>query len=172
MESNRRATVWIVVAAVLALLVGCAGGALAGGAVGYAIGQRSARAVPPAPPAPEVHTRPELPDVPLAPEFEFPLMAGGALVTQVVPGSPADTAGIQAGDLITALDGFSLAETRLSELMAGYAPGDLVTATITRGQRQIEIGLRLGTHPERANAPWIGIYYQEMPARQFERPAP
>jgi S1-C subfamily serine protease len=52
----------------------------------------------------------------------------GALVAQVVPGSPADQAGIVAGDTITALDGQPVATyDALGPMLLQHAAGDTVT---------------------------------------------
>ena len=52
----------------------------------------------------------------------------GALVGGVVPGDPAATAGIVAGDTITSIGGRTVdSATTLGQLMIGYHPGDTVT---------------------------------------------
>jgi membrane-associated protease RseP (regulator of RpoE activity) len=178
METKSRATVWIVVAGLAGLLFGCLGGALAGGIAGYALFRSPSQIVAPQPyeyriePTPREPIVPDLRPMPTLPAPAMPLLQGATLVTQVVPESPAERAGIQAGDLIMALDGVSLQEAPLAELIMAYAPGDVVMVTLLRGDRELALELTLGTHPEQSGAPWIGIYYQEMPGRHFERPAP
>ncbi|HVV37230.1 MAG TPA: trypsin-like peptidase domain-containing protein [Acidimicrobiales bacterium] len=52
----------------------------------------------------------------------------GALVGQVQPGSPADTAGLAAGDVITAVDGSAVADANsLTDRIHGHKPGDTIT---------------------------------------------
>jgi S1-C subfamily serine protease len=52
----------------------------------------------------------------------------GALVARVLPGTPAERAGLRSGDLITAVDGRSIdAASGLSSLLGEYEPGDTVT---------------------------------------------
>jgi S1-C subfamily serine protease len=54
--------------------------------------------------------------------------AAGALIQSVVPGSPAEQAGLVAGDTITALDGQAIATyDQLSSLLLQHAAGDTVT---------------------------------------------
>jgi S1-C subfamily serine protease len=54
--------------------------------------------------------------------------AAGALVVSVVPGSPAEQAGLVAGDTITALDGQAIVTYgQLSQLLLQHAAGDVVT---------------------------------------------
>jgi S1-C subfamily serine protease len=55
-------------------------------------------------------------------------MAAGALVVSVVPGSPAEQAGLVEGDTITALDGQAIVTyDQLSKLLLQHAAGDTVT---------------------------------------------
>ena len=64
-------------------------------------------------------------------------VGGGALVTKVTDGSPAEVAGLQSGDVITAFDGQPVSS--MSTLVAGlrrHAPGDTVTISYTRGTDQ------------------------------------
>ena len=57
----------------------------------------------------------------------------GIYVTQVVPGSPADTAGIQKGDIITEFEGESVVSTQeLMQYLAAYPSGAEVTVTYRR----------------------------------------
>jgi len=56
----------------------------------------------------------------------------GAVVAGVIDGMPAASAGLTAGDTITAVDGTSVASsTELSAALSGYDPGDTVTITWT-----------------------------------------
>jgi S1-C subfamily serine protease len=54
--------------------------------------------------------------------------SGGATVTSVVSGSPAEAAGLQPGDVITALGGTRIGSAaRLSTTIGAFSPGDRVT---------------------------------------------
>ncbi|TIH33309.1 S1C family serine protease [Subtercola vilae] len=56
----------------------------------------------------------------------------GAVVAGVIDGTPAATAGLVAGDTITAVDGTSIASgTALTSTLASYNPGDTVKITYT-----------------------------------------
>jgi membrane-associated protease RseP (regulator of RpoE activity) len=169
MENQKRATVWIVIAVLAGLLLGCLGGTLFGGLGGYALGRSSAPTpftpplrefrIEPTPglPAPPEPVRPDTPATPAA-----PLLQGVALITQVVPDSPAESAGIQVGDMITAVDGMSLEEASLAELIGEHRPGDMITLSIWRAGRERELTVELGEHPERSGVAWIGVYYHEV----------
>jgi serine protease Do len=73
---------------------------------------------------------------------------GSATSPAVVPGSPADQAGIREGDIITkvndqAIDG----DHPLDATLSLYAPGDTVTLTILRDGQTTTVQLQLGTRP-------------------------
>jgi putative serine protease PepD len=61
-------------------------------------------------------------------------LAAGALVSKVADGSPAATAGLQGGDVITGLDGQPVSSmSALVTGLRGHAPGDTVSIDYTRG---------------------------------------
>lgn len=59
----------------------------------------------------------------------------GAYVQNVVQASPAETAGVEAGDIITKIDGKLVRDTDggLAKLISSYKPGQMVELTIYRG---------------------------------------
>ena len=73
----------------------------------------------------------------------------GAVIGQVVPGSPAATAGIQPDDIITAIDGQPLqGESALAEAINGHKPGDSITLAVLRSQQQqVTVRVTLGERP-------------------------
>ena len=73
----------------------------------------------------------------------------GAYVTEIVMGSPAMKAGIQSGDIITAIDGISIPSfTQYVDALSGYEPEQTVTVKINRQgaeeYSEIEIPIILG----------------------------
>jgi 2-alkenal reductase len=86
-------------------------------------------------------------DSAMAIEQDLPV-DNGALVAAVEPGTPADQSGLQVDDIITAVDGVSLAQDNsLRYMLTQYQPGDTVELTIQRGGEQLTISLELGTRP-------------------------
>ena len=69
----------------------------------------------------------------------------GVVVYQVQPGSGADRAGLQRGDVITALNGTAISEPNtFRNQIAGTSPGSEVTLTIRRNGQEQQVRARLG----------------------------
>jgi 2-alkenal reductase len=69
----------------------------------------------------------------------------GALVTDLVRGGPAATAGIQVNDVIIAIDGKQVTkDSILSLLLLSYKPGAQVAVTLARGQDRLNVQVTLG----------------------------
>lgn len=68
----------------------------------------------------------------------------GAKVTRVLPGSPADAAGLEVGDVITAMDGTAVTVDNLSEVVQSHQAGDTVTINILRDGEAMELAAELG----------------------------
>ena len=91
-----------------------------------------------------------------------PTVSGGAAIAQnsttagsspIVPGSPAAKAGLQAGDLITAVNGTAVASVnQFVATIANYAPGDTVTLTVNRNGQNKQIKVTLGAQPASATS--------------------
>ena len=86
----------------------------------------------------------------------------GAYITQVMPGGPADQAGIKAGDartnvtgllgggdLVVAIDAHPVRtfDDLLSYLINNKSPGDTVVLTVLRGDQKVDIDVTLGKRP-------------------------
>jgi serine protease Do len=73
----------------------------------------------------------------------------GALVDNAQEGSPAAAAGLQAGDVITAVNGEPIADARaLSRKVAAFKPGSMVELTYLHGGKQQTASISLGIQPE------------------------
>lgn len=82
----------------------------------------------------------------------------GAQVENVANGSPAAGAGLQAGDVITAVDGTAVSSPAdLARLVRSHQPGDQVTITYSRGgnstDTQVQLGDRSAQNAPAQNAP-------------------
>ena len=72
----------------------------------------------------------------------------GVLVASVVPGDPADRAGIQAKDIITKVDGKEMTTSReLTTLAAKLGVGDTAQVTILRDGREKTLKVKVGKRP-------------------------
>jgi S1-C subfamily serine protease len=75
----------------------------------------------------------------------------GAGSQVIVPGGPADQGGLQAGDIITAVDGTTLDATHpLDMVTSQLAPGASVKLNVLRGGQTTELTVVLGTRPASA----------------------
>src|SRR4029077_7087556 len=72
----------------------------------------------------------------------------GAVVTEVVPGSPAENGGLAPGDVITKFGGkdISSADDVLS-IVREHKPGERLSITWQRGDRQVTGVITLGSRP-------------------------
>jgi S1-C subfamily serine protease len=84
----------------------------------------------------------------LALQFGLPVQSG-ALVLDVVPGGPADKAGIRQGDVIVGLDGKDVTDsTALRELILSHRPGDRVpVSVVAQGGQKRTVTATLGVNP-------------------------
>jgi len=73
---------------------------------------------------------------------------GGALVGDVLEDSPADRAGLEAGDIILSIDGRPIAvSSQLRSQVASTPPDQVVDLEVLRGDRVIDIQVTLGELP-------------------------
>lgn len=69
----------------------------------------------------------------------------GAFVQSLVPGSAAEEAGLEVGDVITAVDGEETpTSAAVGEIIRGRAPGEQITLRVRRGGEAIELTATLG----------------------------
>ncbi|MGO8705893.1 MAG: trypsin-like peptidase domain-containing protein [Candidatus Brocadiia bacterium] len=72
----------------------------------------------------------------------------GCVIEQVMPGGPADKAGLEEGDLIRAIGGTRTPNVdKLREVVAGTAPGTQVEVSIVRAGREQKIKVTVGEQP-------------------------
>jgi S1-C subfamily serine protease len=86
----------------------------------------------------------------------------GPVILDVTPDSPADQAGLQAGDVIVAVDGQEITgESNLADLIAAYEPGDTVILQVERpGEESAEVAVELGEHPDEEGVAYLGVRYR------------
>jgi serine protease Do len=71
--------------------------------------------------------------------------AEGAIVTDVVPGGPADKAGVEQGDIIVQYNGNKVDDvTKLRNMVAATSPGDSAKLTVLRKNKEIELSMTVG----------------------------
>jgi S1-C subfamily serine protease len=84
---------------------------------------------------------------------------GTMLIVRVVPDSPAEAAGFEAGDVLASFNGVAYKEENkqaLQEASKTMQPGKTVTYTIVRNGSRMDLEVELGSIPETVMAQWIG----------------
>ena len=153
-----------VVGLVFALLLACGVGMVLGGAATYGLTRLIDR---PSESQSSVPSRGLTIDKHIEEEIEKELEAlapsSGAVIVEVVTGSPAEDAGLQEGDVIIAVDGRQLAAGRgLADAIASYEPGDRLTLEIERpDEGSLRVRVTLGAHPEQQGAAYLGVVYSD-----------
>ena len=153
MEHKDRTVTIAIITGVVALLLGCCLGAMAGALGGYFIGHQASSRWDERM-APDSFEMPTLPD-----------LAGmqGAVVQEVVAGSPAEAAGVQVGDIITAVDGTPIdANHRLADVVSQYQPGDRVKLKVWRAGNVKSVTATLGENPQDSTRPYLGVRYADF----------
>ena len=90
----------------------------------------------------------------LAADQDLPVDYGALIGTvdgngqAIFPGSPAEAAGLQSGDIIVAIDGEQIGpDTDLSTLILPHSPGDTITLRVLRDNAVSEVQVTLGELP-------------------------
>jgi len=78
---------------------------------------------------------------------EMQLPSEGALIQNVVPGSPAEKAGMQSGDLLVEYGGQKVSPDELPRLVADSAVGDRVKVKVYRDGDEKTLNVRIGEMP-------------------------
>jgi serine protease Do len=103
---------------------------------------------------------------------QFDNLPLGALVISVTEGSPAERAGLEVGNVITAIDDVSLDDQEdLAVLIGERDPGDTVQLTLGGVAGDTEtLKVTLGRHPDRGGeTAYLGITYRMVPLVEFDR---
>jgi len=93
--------------------------------------------------------------------------ASGAYVLSVVPGSPAETAGIRSGDVIEAIAGKALDRPNaLAQVVATLAPGSRVPIVLHRGSKRVTTEAQMGARASGVELKAMRIVVAPLPARE------
>jgi S1-C subfamily serine protease len=96
------------------------------------------------------------------PDAAAPAPDVGVLVVAVQPGSPAEKAGVQRGDIILEANGTAVNDAAsLRQAIGGRSAGDALTLKLRHGDAQKSLLVTVGT---REGRPWIGIL--PLPGRE------
>lgn len=101
----------------------------------------------------------------------------GVVVAEVMTDTPAQAAGLKDGDLIVAIDGRPITETRGLQRLVGRTPaGRVIGLVVLRDRRRQEIRLQVGRMPPDAVAERLaiefGFFVREAPEARPGEPSP
>ena len=86
----------------------------------------------------------------LAESFKLP-QTGGALISEVLRGSPADKAGFKPGDILVAVNGEPVADSAtMLSLIAALQPGQQAALKVVRNRVETEIKVVVGARPKQS----------------------
>jgi predicted metalloprotease with PDZ domain len=90
---------------------------------------------------------------------------GRWVVTGVEPGSPAQKAGFEKGDVMLAIDGVGYTKENKAEVKAVYAslkPGSEATYVVSRKGGKVKLKATLGHVPEELQKKWIAEHMSQQ----------
>ncbi len=96
--------------------------------------------------------------------FDYDEEAGQVVLEEVFKGSPAEAAGLEAGDILLVLNGIAYtdeSEKALIETYKGMRPGATMTYEIERDGQRLEIEVTIGEIPDYIIAQWVGKHMLE-----------
>ena len=107
-------------------------------------------------------------------------IANGVIISRVMVGSPADTAGLQAGDVIVRVDGKSVQKpVQLGTILSARKPGDTIGFIVNRNgqERKFHVTLSVrslgalaaATVNNAVTASWLGVDVQEVDPLMVDR---
>lgn len=77
----------------------------------------------------------------------------GAVAMRIYEGGPADRAGLKPGDIVTRVDGFSVADARgVNYRLTTRGAGNVATVSVLRDGREIDLKVRLASPPKLTEA--------------------
>ena len=78
-------------------------------------------------------------------DSETLIMDQGAFISNIEPGGPAEQAGLEVGDLITAVDGRTIQSTQqVLSLVENTEPGKVLSFQVLRNEQQLDIAVTIG----------------------------
>jgi S1-C subfamily serine protease len=92
----------------------------------------------------------------------------GALISQIMPNSPAASAGLQVGDIITAVNGSDVTAESLASTIQALTVGDNVKLNVLRDGETLDLQAALAARPEESTAvrpfesqPYLGVTLED-----------
>ena len=96
---------------------------------------------------------------------------GKTVLTGIFPDSPAEAAGLQAGDALIGLNGVAYTQDNEKQLYQEYEkfkPGETITYKIERDGKQMNVDVTLARLPDKILAQWIGYHVLEAHIADYD----
>ena len=96
--------------------------------------------------------------------FDYDKKTDQVVLEKVFEGSPAEAAGLEAGDILLVLNGIAYADENkeaLAKAYKGMRPGGTMTYDIERDGQRLEIEVTIGEIPDYIVAQWVGKHTLE-----------
>lgn len=152
--SSRGAVLLAIGMLVLGLLLGMVSGGVAGFYIGQ--GQRPFLGQN----LPRLQQIPDIPQLPRNVLPSVPSISAGVRVIEVEKDGAAAKAGLQPGDIITAVDSTKIDDTHpLGDLIQARKPGDKISLAVTRGALKLTVSVELGPAPQDSTTAYLGIRF-------------
>ena len=93
----------------------------------------------------------------------------GVLVSEIVPKSPADKAGLKKNDIILKIDGDKIyTKSQLVKMLSLYNPGETIELTVWRKHRMKNINLKLEKMPQSSVGAYLGVVPRNLSEQQLK----
>lgn len=165
----------LILGLILGALAGATAGFFAGQSMRFTVGRNFPQVAPLVPRNPNFQQPQPNNPAPTSPRRVLPPTQGvtnGAAVVQVEANSPASKAGLQVGDIITAVDNTPIDQNHsLADLIGAYKPGDKVSLTVLRNSQTLTLNVELGSTTQ--NAAYLGVRFAPTApgVRPFQTPS-
>jgi len=93
----------------------------------------------------------------------------GVLVSEIVPKSPADRAGLKKNDIILKIDGDKIyTKSQLVKMLSLHNPGETIGLTVWRKHRKKNINLKLEEMPKSSVGAYLGVVLKNLSEQQLK----
>lgn len=94
----------------------------------------------------------------------------GVLITEIIPGSPADKAGLKANDIVLKIDGDNVyTKSQFVKMLSLYEPNDVINLSVWRKHKEKNIKLKLGETPKSSKRAYLGVILKNLSVDELKK---